>query len=266
MGRTSALLVTVATTLALLPAAGTAGAAARPPQEDAPQARVWVTTPDGTAKLSDQGTVAFHRGGPTALTITVDPSRTYQRLEGFGASITGPDASQGVHWCQCGTDMFMEPCRAVARQAVAESQVLLKNSGHALPLSKKASVYVAGSNADDIGNQAGGWTIQCRAIRRRHPGRATILQRIENTPSGDVTYSKDASAPVGDAEVGIVVVGETPYAEGFGDVRVPECPTPCSASARSRGSCRSRGRARSRKSRSTSATAPMTRCSSMDTG
>ena len=51
--------------------------------------------------------------------------------------------------------------RKVARQAVAESQVLLKNRQRTLPLSpgKKQPVYVAGSNADNIGNQAGGWTL-----------------------------------------------------------------------------------------------------------
>src|SRR5690606_37388779 len=49
--------------------------------------------------------------------------------------------------------------RAVARQAVAESQVLLKNAGGLLPLKRSQKVYVAGSNADDIGNQSGGWTV-----------------------------------------------------------------------------------------------------------
>jgi glucosylceramidase len=92
---TSALLVSLATGLALtLPVlpAGSAGAVAKSPQRDGPQARVWVTTPDGTEKLSDQGTVAFHRGGSAALTITVDPSRAYQRMVGFGASITDSSA------------------------------------------------------------------------------------------------------------------------------------------------------------------------------
>ena len=49
--------------------------------------------------------------------------------------------------------------RAVARHAAAESQVLLKNAGGVLPLKKSQKVYVAGSNADDIGNQTGGWTV-----------------------------------------------------------------------------------------------------------
>ena len=49
--------------------------------------------------------------------------------------------------------------RAVAREAAAKSQVLLKNADDLLPLAADATVYVAGSNADDLGNQAGGWTI-----------------------------------------------------------------------------------------------------------
>jgi beta-glucosidase len=112
--------------------------------------------------------------------------------------------------------------RAVARQAVAESQVLLKNSGQVLPLKNNASVYVAGSNANDIGNQAGGWTLSWQGQSGDVIPGTTILHGIRSATSGAVTYSADASAPVGNADVGIVVVGETPYAEGFGDVGGPQ--------------------------------------------
>jgi beta-glucosidase len=114
--------------------------------------------------------------------------------------------------------------RALARKAVAASQVLLKNSGGLLPLKKNAKVYVAGRNADDLGNQAGGWTLSWQGASGRHrlPGN-TILEGIRQVaPGAQVTYSKDGSAPTAGSEVGVVVIGETPYAEGFGDVGGPQ--------------------------------------------
>jgi beta-glucosidase len=113
--------------------------------------------------------------------------------------------------------------RALAREAVAKSQVLLKNSDSVLPLEENAKVYVAGRNADDMGNQAGGWTLSWQGASGQHriPGN-TILDGIRQVaPDAQVTYSKDASAPVDNADVGLVVVGETPYSEGFGDVGGP---------------------------------------------
>ncbi|MGW0871328.1 glycoside hydrolase family 3 protein [Streptomyces sp. NPDC002740] len=107
--------------------------------------------------------------------------------------------------------------RAVARKAAAESQVLLKNSGGVLPLKKSQKVYVAGSNADDIGNQTGGWTITWQGASGDITQGTTILEGMEKA-GGDVTYSKDASASTDGYDVGVVVVGETPYAEGVGDV------------------------------------------------
>lgn len=112
--------------------------------------------------------------------------------------------------------------RALARRAVSESQVLLKNDNRTLPLkSKNRPVYVAGSNADNIGNQAGGWTLTWQGgSYHQFPG-DTILDGIKDNAS-DVTYSVDASEPVPSGAHGVVVVGETPYAEGFGDVGGPQ--------------------------------------------
>jgi glucosylceramidase len=60
---------------------------------DVPAAHVWVTTPDGQLRLSDRGTVPFDRAGSAQLTITVDPSRTFQTMQGFGASLTDSSAA-----------------------------------------------------------------------------------------------------------------------------------------------------------------------------
>lgn len=67
----------------------TAASADRPPLS---AAHAWVTTPDGTLRMTDEGLVPFHAGGSPALTVTVDPSRTYQRMDGFGAAITDSSA------------------------------------------------------------------------------------------------------------------------------------------------------------------------------
>jgi beta-glucosidase len=113
--------------------------------------------------------------------------------------------------------------RRVARQAVRESQVLLQNQRHTLPLSRSQHVYVAGSNADNIGNQAGGWTLTWQGGSTNVIPGTTILKGIRQEAGfSHVTYSEDASDPVGKQDVGVVVVGETPYAEGFGDVFGPQ--------------------------------------------
>lgn len=116
--------------------------------------------------------------------------------------------------------------RSIARQAVQQSQVLLQNTGNVLPLSKTATkVYVAGSNADNVGNQTGGWTITWQGRTGSTPDApytTTIRQAIQNVVgAGAVTFSSTATpAPSASDgyDYGIVVVGETPYAEGAGDV------------------------------------------------
>ena len=108
--------------------------------------------------------------------------------------------------------------RAKARKAASESQVLLKNDG-VLPLSKTAKLYVAGSNADDAGNQSGGWTISWQGGSGAVQGATTILSGMRSVaPGASITYSRDASASLSGYDAGVVVVGETPYAEGVGDV------------------------------------------------
>lgn len=110
--------------------------------------------------------------------------------------------------------------RDLARQAVRESLVLLKNEG-VLPIKKDTpKIMVAGSNADDIGNQAGGWTISWQGKSGDIIPGTTILQGIKNTVSGNtkVDYVKwPEPTEVQGYDFGVVVVGERPYAEGQGD-------------------------------------------------
>jgi beta-glucosidase len=110
--------------------------------------------------------------------------------------------------------------RAVARQAVRESLVLLKNRNKALPLAKSAGrIHVAGKNADDIGNQCGGWTIDWQGKSGEvTSGGTTVLAAMKKAvgPNTKVTFSKDGSGAAG-ATIGVVVIGERPYAEMQGD-------------------------------------------------
>ncbi|MEW6654475.1 MAG: glycoside hydrolase family 3 C-terminal domain-containing protein, partial [Bacteroidota bacterium] len=89
-----------------------------------------------------------------------------------------------------------------------------------LPLSKQLRrIHVTGKSADDIGNQCGGWTIIWQSKSGNViSGGTTVLQAVKNTVSKGtkVTSSVDGSGAEG-ADVCIVVVGETPYAEMFGD-------------------------------------------------
>jgi len=110
--------------------------------------------------------------------------------------------------------------REVAREAVRQSLVLLKNDKNVLPLSKSLKrIHVAGKAADDIGIQCGGWTISWQGnTGNAISGGTTILQAIKNTVSKktEITTSTDGKGAEG-ADVCLVVVGENPYAEMFGD-------------------------------------------------
>ena len=109
--------------------------------------------------------------------------------------------------------------RAVARRAVSQSLVLLKNDGQVLPLTNSAKrIHVAGRGADNIGMQCGGWTIDWQGKAGDvTTGGTTILAAFRQAAgNAAVTHSVDASDVAG-ADVAIVVVGEQPYAEGYGD-------------------------------------------------
>lgn len=111
--------------------------------------------------------------------------------------------------------------RALGREAVRKSLVLLKNERSALPIAATAKrIHVAGKSGDDIGNQCGGWTIQWQGESGPVTQGTTVLAAIRQhvKVASKVTYSADGTGAEG-ADVAVVVVGETPYAEMMGDRR-----------------------------------------------
>lgn len=113
--------------------------------------------------------------------------------------------------------------RAVARQAVRESLVLLKNHQQLLPLDPRAHILLAGDGANNIGKQAGGWTITWQGTGNQNsdfPGATSIYDGFKQAiqaAGGKVTLSQDGSFAQR-PDVAVVVFGEEPYAEGNGDL------------------------------------------------
>jgi len=115
--------------------------------------------------------------------------------------------------------------RALAREAVAESLVLLKNED-VFPLNGVKNIFVAGSAADNVGLQSGAWTVEWQGVDGNWlPNSTSILAGIREKAGEEttVTFSAkgefDRTAPK--ADIGIAIVGERPYAEGWGDSERP---------------------------------------------
>ncbi len=117
--------------------------------------------------------------------------------------------------------------RAIARQAVRESLVLLKNKNDILPLKPRQKFLLAGDAADNIGKQSGGWTVTWQGTgntNKDFPGGTSIYDGFKEAvekAGGSVELAVDgnySSKP----DVAIVVFGEEPYAEGVGDIKTIE--------------------------------------------
>ncbi|MFO1388750.1 glycoside hydrolase family 3 protein [Cellvibrio sp.] len=114
--------------------------------------------------------------------------------------------------------------REVARQAVRESLVLLKNKNNILPLSPKAKILVAGDGADNISKQTGGWSVNWQGTGNTmadFPGATTLWMGIEaavNAAGGQATLSPEGHYSE-KPDVAVVIFGEDPYAEMQGDVQ-----------------------------------------------
>jgi beta-glucosidase len=121
------------------------------------------------------------------------------------------------------TEAALVEHKALARDAVAKSQVLLKNENNLLPLkTTNRRIYVAGSAANNVGKQMGGWSIEWQGVDGNWPPNSTsILAGIKTAagPGVQIEYQTQGqfSTSSRKADVGIAIVGESPYAEGWGD-------------------------------------------------
>jgi beta-glucosidase len=111
------------------------------------------------------------------------------------------------------TTVGSDKYRAIARQLVEKSQVLVKNEGDLLPLKKGTKVFVTGPAADSDNAQNGGWTVNWEGAEKV-PGTTTVLEALKDiAPSAGITLVDKASL----ADVVLLVVGEKAYAEWNGD-------------------------------------------------
>lgn len=114
--------------------------------------------------------------------------------------------------------------RALARDAVRKSLVLLKNNNHTLPVKPDSRVLVAGEGADNIAMQAGGWSVSWQGTDNTNadfPNATSVYEGIKQqveSAGGTVEYSQSGSFKE-KPDVAIVVIGEQPYAEWFGDIQ-----------------------------------------------
>ncbi|MEQ9209915.1 MAG: exo 1,3/1,4-beta-D-glucan glucohydrolase, partial [Pseudomonadales bacterium] len=113
--------------------------------------------------------------------------------------------------------------RELAREAVRKSLVLLKDNEKLLPLDPAQNILVAGSGANDIGKQSGGWTLSWQGTGNTNadfPGATSIWDGIRQAveSAGGKAELSDSGTFEQRPDVAIVVFGETPYAEGQGDI------------------------------------------------
>ncbi len=135
----------------------------------------------------------------------------------FEAGRPSQRASAG-NWDRLGSPDKM----AIARQAVRESLVLLKNEGSILPLKPGANILVTGDGADDIGKQAGGWTLSWQGTGNSNddfPGGVSVYGGLKSAieSAGGKAILSDDGRYAAKPDVAVVVFGEDPYAEFQGD-------------------------------------------------
>ena len=179
-----------------------------------------LMAPDGWQELY-RNTLAQAQSGEIPPERIDDAVRRILRVKAAAGLFKRPAPKQrgdAGHFEQLGSVQH----RAIAREAVRKSLVLLKNSQHTLPLNPKARVLVAGAAANDIGVQSGGWTIDWQANHNTNAdfaGSTSIYAGIETAVShagGSAVLSPDGKFQQ-KPDVAIVIFGEKPYAEFQGD-------------------------------------------------
>ncbi len=167
-----------------------------------------------------QNTLAQVRSGEIPMSRLDDAVRRILRVKMRAGLFNGKSPSQRAPAMSV---LGSSQHRALARQAVRESLVLLKNDKEILPLSPRQTVLVAGEGADHIGMQTGGWTVSWQGIDNTNqdfPGATSIYKGIRETVES--AGGKAILSVNGDyknrPDVAIVVFGELPYAEGLGDI------------------------------------------------
>ncbi len=111
--------------------------------------------------------------------------------------------------------------REIARDAVRKSLVLLKNSDNLLPINKHARILVTGNNANNVGHQCGGFTIDWQGVSGNihFPQATSVWHGIKKLAPNAILKEQLDTVNAKDHDLAVVIIGETPYAEGFGDIR-----------------------------------------------
>jgi beta-glucosidase len=179
-----------------------------------------LMAPDSWQELY-RNTLAQVRSGEIPQARVDDAVRRILRVKaiaGLFDRLPPKQRSDAGHFAELGSAAH----RAIAREAVRKSLVLLKNSAHVLPLNPHAKMLVAGAAADDIGVQSGGWTIDWQGDRNSNadfPGATSIYAGIKaavTRAGGSAVLSRDGSFTQ-KPDAAVVVFGEGPYAEFEGD-------------------------------------------------
>ena len=179
-----------------------------------------IMAPDSW-KAFYHSTLAHVRAGDIPQARIDDAVRRILRVKALAGLFTRPlpaQRSDAGHFEQLGSAGH----RAVAREAVRKSLVLLKNNGAVLPLSPRGRILVVGGAADDIGMQAGGWSVDWQGDHNANadfPGATSLyagLKSAVESAGGTISLSRDGQFKQR-PDVAIVIFGETPYAEFAGD-------------------------------------------------